>query len=79
LVAVRAVTTRLGVAGDGMVGLFIPLVTRNAIVGSIFEHVVDSPNPHLFPTIGIAAYLGAGYRTRLGVEVLLDRLNDDTS
>ena len=48
-----------------MGGLFIPLVTQGAIVGSIFEHIVDSPNPHLFPTIGIAAFLGAGYRTPL--------------
>jgi CIC family chloride channel protein len=65
LFAVRAVATWLGVAGGGMGGLFIPLVTQGAIVGSIFEHVVDSPNPHLFPTIGIAAFLGAGYRTPL--------------
>ena len=65
LFAIRAVATWLGVAGGGMGGLFIPLVTQGAIVGSIFEHVVDSPNPHLFPTIGIAAFLGAGYRTPL--------------
>ena len=65
LFAVRAAATWLGVAGGGMGGLFIPLVTQGAIVGSIFEHVVDSPNPHLFPTIGIAAFLGAGYRTPL--------------
>jgi CIC family chloride channel protein len=65
LFAVRAAATWLGVAGGGMGGLFIPLVTQGAIVGSIFEHVVDSPNPHLFPTIAIAAFLGAGYRTPL--------------
>lgn len=65
LFAVRAVATWLGVAGGGMGGLFIPLVTQGAIVGSIFEHVVDSSNPHLFPTIGIAGFLGAGYRTPL--------------
>ncbi|MBI5087298.1 MAG: chloride channel protein [Actinobacteria bacterium] len=65
LFALRAAATWLGVAGGGMGGLFIPLVTQGAIVGSIFEHVVDSPNPHLFPTIGIAAFLGAGYRTPL--------------
>ena len=65
LFAVRAVATWLGVAGGGMGGLFIPLVTQGAIVGSIFEHLVDSPNPRLFPTIGIAAFLGAGYRTPL--------------
>lgn len=65
LFAVRAAATWLGVAGGGMGGLFIPLVTEGAIVGSIFERLVGSPNPHLFPTIGIAAFLGAGYRTPL--------------
>jgi CIC family chloride channel protein len=65
LFAVRAMATWLGVAGGGMGGLFIPLVTQGAIVGSIFEHVVSSANPHLFPTVGIAAFLGAGYRTPL--------------
>ena len=33
--------------------------------GSIFERIADAPNPRLFPTIGIAAFLGAGYRTPL--------------
>jgi CIC family chloride channel protein len=65
LFVVRAAATWLGVAGGGMGGLFIPLVTEGAIVGSIFERLVDSPNPYLFPTIGIAAFLGAGYRTPL--------------
>ena len=65
LFVLRALATWLGVAGGGMGGLFIPLVTQGAIVGSIFERLADAPNPHLFPTIGIAAFLGAGYRTPL--------------
>jgi CIC family chloride channel protein len=65
LFAVRALSTWLGVAGRGLGGLFIPLVTQGAIVGSVFQHVVHAPNAYLFPTIGIAAFLGAGYRTPL--------------
>lgn len=65
LFVLRAAATWLGVAGGGMGGLFIPLVTQGAIVGSIFERLADAPNPRLFPTIGIAAFLGAGYRTPL--------------
>ena len=65
LFAVRALATWLGVAGGGMGGLFIPLVTQGAIVGSIFERLANAPNPLLFPTVGIAAFLGAGYRTPL--------------
>jgi CIC family chloride channel protein len=65
LFVLRALATLLGVIGGGMGGLFIPLVTQGAIVGSIFERIADAPNPRLFPTIGIAAFLGAGYRTPL--------------
>lgn len=65
LFVLRALATWLGVAAGGMGGLFIPLVTQGAIVGAICQHVVDAPNALLFPTIGIAAFLGAGYRTPL--------------
>ena len=65
LFVIRAAATWCGVAGGGMGGLFIPLVTQGAITGSIFERVVDAQNPQLFPTVGIAAFLGAGYRTPL--------------
>lgn len=65
LFAVRAAATWFGAAGGGLGGMFIPLVTQGAVIGSIFERLVNAPNPHLFPTIGIAAFLGAGYRTPL--------------
>lgn len=65
LFTLRALATWLGVAGGGMGGLFIPLVTQGAIVGAICQQIVDAPNSRLFPTIGIAAFLGAGYRTPL--------------
>jgi len=65
LFALRALATWLGVAAGGIGGLFIPLVTQGAIVGALVQQLVDAPNPRLFPTIGIAAFLGAGYRTPL--------------
>ncbi|MFT3853718.1 MAG: chloride channel protein [Ilumatobacteraceae bacterium] len=65
LFAMRAVATWLGVAAGGMGGLFIPLVTQGAVVGAICQQLVHAPNAYLFPTIGIAALLGAGYRTPL--------------
>jgi CBS domain-containing protein len=61
----RAIATWLGVAAGGIGGLFIPLVTQGAIVGALWQHLLDASNPLLFPTIGIAAFLGAGYRTPL--------------
>jgi chloride channel protein, CIC family len=65
LFLLRALATWLGVAAGGMGGLFIPLVTQGAIVGSIWQQIVSAPNARLFPTVGIAAFLGAGYRTPL--------------
>lgn len=65
LFALRALTTWVVVAAGGMGGLFIPLVTQGAIVGSIFQQIVEASNSHLFPIVGIAAFLGAGYRTPL--------------
>lgn len=65
LFAMRALATWLGIAAGGVGGLFIPLVTQGAIVGALCQHVLDAPNPLLFPTVGIAAFLGAGYRTPL--------------
>jgi chloride channel protein, CIC family len=55
----------LSIAGGGVGGLFIPLVTQGAILGALVQHLAPAANPALFPTIGIAAFLGAGYRTPL--------------
>ncbi|MEX1009431.1 MAG: chloride channel protein [Acidimicrobiia bacterium] len=65
LFLVRFAATWFTVAGGGVGGLFIPLVTQGAIAGHVVQAVVHAPNPGLFPTVGIAAFLGAGYRTPL--------------
>ena len=65
LFVVRAAATWLSVEGGGVGGLFIPLVTNGAIVGGMVQHLAPASNSALFPTIGIAAFLGAGYRTPL--------------
>jgi CIC family chloride channel protein len=65
LFLVRFAATWFTVAGGGVGGLFIPLVTQGAIAGHVVQAIVHAPNPGLFPTVGIAAFLGAGYRTPL--------------
>ena len=65
LFVVRCTATWVTLAGGGVGGLFIPLVTQGAILGQIVQAVVHANNPGLFPTVGIAAFLGAGYRTPL--------------
>lgn len=61
----RSVATSAVVAGGGVGGLFIPLVVGGALTGAIVGHVIDKPNTNLFIVIGIAAFLGAGYRVPL--------------
>jgi CIC family chloride channel protein len=65
LFVLRLTATVVTVAGGGVGGLFIPLVTQGAIVGLAVQAVVGGHNPDLFPVVGIAAFLGGGYRTPL--------------
>jgi chloride channel protein, CIC family len=62
---VRVVATAASVAGSGTGGLFIPLVVQGAVTGQAIGVLVGSPNPSLYPVLGIAAFLGAGYRVPL--------------
>ncbi len=65
LFAVRAAATWLAVAGGGVGGLFIPLVVQGAVTGAAVQALVGIRNASLFPVVGVAAFLGAGYRTPL--------------
>lgn len=64
LFALRLVATTATVAGGGVGGLFIPLVIAGALLGDGLATVVHDQTT-LFPLIGVAAFLGAGYRTPL--------------
>jgi chloride channel protein, CIC family len=63
LFAIRLAATTLTVGGGGAGGLFIPLVIQGLLLGRLVGNVVGDPTSGLFPVIGIAAFLGAGYRT----------------
>jgi CIC family chloride channel protein len=65
LFVVRALVTgaTLGVGGVG--GVFIPLVVQGLLLGRAVEIVVGAPATGLYPVIGLAAVLGAAYRTPL--------------
>lgn len=63
LFVLRAFATSFTVAGGGAGGLFIPLVVQGALLGRIVGDVASVPTASLFPLIGAAAFLGAGYRT----------------
>src|SRR5205823_4999558 len=65
LLALRAAATTATLAGGGAGGLFIPLVIEGALLGRLMGGLLGHPNSSLFPVIGIAAFLGAGYRVPL--------------
>lgn len=61
----RCAATSVAVAGGAVGGLFIPLVVAGALTGSIIAGIVDHSDLGLFMVIGVAAFLGAGYRVPL--------------
>jgi CIC family chloride channel protein len=65
MLVLRSLATSAAVAGGGVGGLFIPLVVAGALTGAVVGGVVDRANLGLFIVIGVAAFLGAGYRVPL--------------
>ncbi len=65
LLIVRCVATAATVAGGGVGGLFIPLVVAGSLTGAAVGDLVNDADMGLFIVIGIAAFLGAGYRVPL--------------
>ena len=65
LASIRAVATVASVAGGGAGGLFVPLVVQGALTGRLIGGAVGGPNESLYVVLGIAAFLGAGYRVPL--------------
>ncbi len=71
LLVLRAIVTPATVTGGGAGGLFVPLVVLGALLGEVCGQIVHEPTHTLFPVIGVAALLGAGYRTPLAAVVFV--------
>ena len=65
ILVLRCLGTAATVAGGGVGGLFIPLVVAGALLGRIAAETIGDPKSTLFVVIGVAAFLGAGYRVPL--------------
>lgn len=65
ILVIRCLATATTLAGGGVGGVFIPLVVGGAIVGRAVGDVVNPLDPTLYTLLGIAAFLGAGYRVPL--------------
>lgn len=65
ILALRCLATAATIAGGGVGGVFVPLVVAGALVGSIIGGFLDDQAMLLCIVIGVAAFLGAGYRVPL--------------
>ncbi len=65
ILALRCAGTAAAVAGGGVGGLFIPLVAAGALSGAMIARIIEHGDFTLFVVIGVAAFLGAGYRVPL--------------
>lgn len=64
LLVFRVAAISATLAGGGVGGLFVPLVVAGALVGDATSTALGDRSS-VFPLIGVAAFLGAGYRTPL--------------
>jgi chloride channel protein, CIC family len=62
LFVLHALATAATIAGGGAGGTFIPLVVQGWLLGRLTTAALGS-STSLFPVLGAAAFLGAGYRT----------------
>lgn len=61
----RCLSSAFTMAGGGVGGVFIPLVVGGAFTGRIVGEVIHPERYTLYTLLGIAAFLGAGYRVPL--------------
>ena len=62
---IRCLAAALTTAGGGVGGMFIPLVVGGGIVGRGVGELIHDDRASLYTLLGIAAFLGAGYRVPL--------------
>ena len=62
LFGLRIAATIVTLAAGGVGGLFIPLAVQGVIIGQFTGTMLEADRPGLYPTLGLAAFLGAGYR-----------------
>ncbi len=71
LFLIRLAATTLALGGGGVGGIFVPLVVQGVLLGAVVGAAIDTPERTLFPLLGVAAVLGAGYRVPLAAVVFV--------
>jgi CIC family chloride channel protein len=70
ILLLRCAATGATIAGGGLGGLFVPLVVAGALVGRM-AGVLAGQDEALFLVVGVAAFLGAGYRVPLAAVIFV--------
>jgi CIC family chloride channel protein len=65
VLVIRAGAVMATTAGGGVGGLFVPLVVLGALTGRVAGGAFGVPDTDLLVVVGMAAFLGSGYRTPL--------------
>lgn len=62
---IRCLASAATTAGGGVGGVFIPLVVGGGLVGRAVSEIIQPQRAQLYTVLGVAAFLGAGYRVPL--------------
>lgn len=71
ILVVRVAAVMATYGGGGVGGLFVPLVVTGALVGRLTGDAFGMSDTDLLVVVGMAAFLGAGYRTPLAAVVFV--------
>lgn len=70
LFLLKVLGTSATMAAGGIGGIFIPMIFMGATIGAVFGEMAPVKSP-LYPILGMAAFLGAGYNTPLAAATFI--------
>ena len=79
LFGLRLVATLGTLVGGGTGGLFIPLAVQGVLMGTIVGVLLNQTDTGLYPTLGLAAFLGAGYRAPIAAVMFVAESSQGSS
>ncbi len=71
LLVLKAGATLATLASGAAGGIFIPMIVLGASAGAMVEGIVPGTHGPLFPVVGMAAFLAAGYNTPIAAAVFI--------
>jgi chloride channel protein, CIC family len=77
VLVVRAAATLTCVYGGGGGGVFTALATCGAFIGQVVATLVGHDGTRVYPLLGAACFLGAGYRLPVGTAMLVAESSGD--